>query len=45
MIDKYGVDQYINLTQEAQFPEAYQKIYDRTLDEIETDMKAELGLN
>lgn len=45
LIDKYGVDQYINLTQEAQFPEAYQKIYDRTLDEIETDMKAELGLN
>lgn len=44
MIDKYGVDLYVNLTREDEFPEAYERIYDKSVDEIESEMKVELGL-
>ncbi|MBU0647564.1 hypothetical protein KJ855_00110, partial [Patescibacteria group bacterium] len=32
LIDQYGIDLYVNLAREKEFPDAFEKIYDKTLD-------------
>lgn len=45
LIEKYGINLYVNLSKEKQFPEAYQKVYNKSLDMLEAEMKVDLQIN
>lgn len=44
LVDKYGIDLYINLAKEKEFPEGFTKVYGKSLEEMEEEMIANLQL-
>lgn len=44
LIDRYGIDAYINLLQSEQFPIAYENNYSLTLSELESNYLVDLGI-
>jgi|GEM_PF-2998979 len=44
LIDRFGIDAYVNLLRSEQFPIAYENNYSLTLSELESDYKTDLGI-
>ncbi len=44
LIDQYGIDLYINLAKEKEFPEGFKAVYGKDLPELETEIKTNLNL-